>query len=130
MNDLEKRVAVIRDEMHISAESLLHRLALFDYNERDSVILHEISRWLAYDGQSAMTDIINGLSTEHGPALVMISGFNAARLSQILDRYLVELFSGCYDEAYALRRIEIGVAHQESGVTPERYTGVLFHLEQ
>lgn len=54
----------------------------------------------------------------HPEALKVITGGEQqiVRLKQSLQQWLVELFSGCYDQAYVTRRWRVGYRHVEIGL--------------
>lgn len=51
-----------------------------------------------------------------------------SRLRAASRAYILELFSGVYDQAYAARRLRIGLVHKRIGVPPKLYLAAFSHL--
>jgi diguanylate cyclase len=58
-------------------------------------------------------------------ALVIGDRETLARLARAMRRYIMEMFSGEYDEDYVNKRLRIGKVHKRIGVSPKLYTTAL-----
>lgn len=52
-----------------------------------------------------------------------------SRLKETMKSYILELFSGDYGDAYVRRRLEVGRAHENLGVSAKFYMAAAYHLE-
>jgi signal transduction histidine kinase len=81
----------------------------------------ELIRSIAKEIEPAFDPIITDfyVQIDRRPGLrALITGGDAQMLSlkTTLRRWLVELFSGCYDDGYILRRWQVGIRHAEIGL--------------
>jgi signal transduction histidine kinase len=83
----------------------------------DAQRVKAVSTLLAADFTSLIDDFYAEIK-QHPEAIKVITGGEEqiARLKQSLQRWLTELFSGCYDRDYVARRWRVGYRHVEIGL--------------
>lgn len=110
--------------MKLSSDERRDRLRYVDLTEKDCQILKAFEPVIQKHAESIVDKFYKNVSSH--PELVSVienSGSNVERLKGTQKRYLIELFSGNYDDDYFDRQLRIGAIHKKVGLTPRWYLG-------
>lgn len=121
---MEKNNASLPESMKISQEERQVRLQYVNFTDEDAQLLKKVKPLMEKKADFIVEQFYNNI--QNYPELMNLidkAGSNIELLKQSQKRYLLELFDGCYDEAYFNRRLHIGVVHKQIGLTPRWYLG-------
>lgn len=121
---MEKNNTSLRESMKISPEERKVRLQYVNFTDEDGQLLKKVKPLMEKKADFIVDQFYNNI--QHYPELMNLidkAGSNINRLKQSQKQYLLELFDGCYDEAYFNRRLRIGIVHKQIGLTPRWYLG-------
>jgi diguanylate cyclase (GGDEF)-like protein len=117
------------NQMNINALEINRRKALLGFTQEDAqrlaacqdFILDEVDNLVGtfYDKQTAVDEI----------SLIIGDADTLGRLSAAMVRYVSDLFTGVYDEAYVNNRLRIGIVHKRIGVSPKYYLSAMHLLK-
>ena len=126
MENLNKTLA---EQLQISELEIEKRKQLLDFTDEDAETLRAykpmIEKYLDgvvkefYDHQLQIPEI----------SLLIGDAETFRRLSSAMNRYILDLFDGHYDDEYVNRRLRIGKVHQRIGVSSKLYLAAIFQLQ-
>lgn len=122
MNPTQKSLA---EQMHIHDLEITRRKELLGFTRQDAELLAACRSHISdkveelveqfYDHQTAINEI----------AVIISDADTLGRLRKAMIRYIVDLFSGNYDEEYVNNRLRIGLVHKHIGVEPKYYLSAM-----
>lgn len=116
--------ASLSEAMGISPEEQLERREFIGLTDTDAKILRQLATAI----EPHVDRIVNAFYDNIRPypelkRIINDSGSNIERLKVSQRSYIMELFSGQYEQEYFERRLRIGIVHQQIGLTPRWYLG-------
>ena len=130
MTDTERARSIL-SELRVTNDSLSLRLARLTFGAGDRKGLTEVFNWFEKERNTVVSALMKDSSIAHDPLLTKaFADPEQSVVKEMISEYIAGLLSYPYDEAYAERRIRLGVAHQRLGVTPDRFTGMMHRWEQ
>jgi diguanylate cyclase (GGDEF)-like protein len=129
----EQKLKGILSELQLNEDSLRRRLAHLKFSDEDREQLAKLSVWFEREKQTVMREMTSDFSLvldSVAVSTISVSDIEINTLNTLLSQYINGLLSGCYNEKYFEKRVELGMLHQERGVAPARYTGVMYQWEE
>lgn len=130
MSFMKTTEQTLMHQMQISMLEIARRKQLLGLTDSDLTALARV-RVLIEPELSKMVEHFYDLQTEVAEFNELIGDFDTLkRLKVAQHQYLLELFSGCYDEVYVNNRLRIGLVHKRIGVEPRYYLAALQQLKE
>lgn len=112
------------EQFDISPEEFRARQNFLDFSDADRRTLVELRPLV----EKHADEVVDGFYKKIGSYaplqnVIATAGSNIERLKVTQKKYLLELFSGSYDDAYLESRLRIGVVHFKIGLGPLWYLG-------
>ena len=117
-------------QMRIDKVEIANRQAMLGFSQEDADLL-AWCRPMIKDGIGSLVgDFYERLTAVEDVALIVGDSDTLARMQRTMEKYVHDLFGGCYDSAYANNRLRVGLVHTRIGVTPQLYLVGVRHLEE
>ena len=129
----EKAQAVVRlvEVMGVDRRDQETRKKFVRFTEQDVRCLKELEAFAqAHVDQIVEEFYANLLQFDDMKAIFRTTGVSVESLKVTQRQYMLELFSGTYDEDYFERRLRIGTVHHRVGLAPRWYLGAYSVLAQ
>lgn len=128
MSDYDKLTS---DKLEIDPEQQRIRKAYIGFDQSDADILQTLEPLVRQHADSMVEQFYANLDRYPvAQAVVEQSGSSVQNLKSAQRKYLLELFSGDYDDNYFTRRCRIGKVHADIGLTPRWYLGAYAIYQQ
>ncbi len=116
-------------QMRINEIEISRRMELFGLDPEQCRVL-ESCQSLIMDHIDAIVDEFYSRQTADDEIALLIGDSDTlARLNTAQRKYVLDLFSGCYDMEYVNNRLRIGLVHKRIGVEPKLYLSAIKSLK-
>lgn len=117
-------------QMRIDKIEIARRQEMFGFSQKDADLL-VWCKPLIKDGLGPLVaDFYERLTAIEEIALIIGDSDTLARMQRTMEKYVQDLFDGCYDSEYANNRLRIGLVHTRIGVPPQLYLVGVRQLEE
>ncbi len=116
------------EQMKFSDREIEKRKTLFELSDEDVRILRSCRRKIVDHLDWAINEFYTKQIDDPEIALIIGDAETLSRLSRAMRGYIVELFSGTYDDDYVNSRLRVGKIHWRIGVTPKFFLSALRRL--
>lgn len=118
------------EQMRITDFAIASRKELLALTKADEHIL-QTARPFVEKKIGALVDQFYDMQTSIPDIAVLIGDSDTlSRLKIAQHKYILDLFSGCYDMEYVNNRLRIGLVHKRIGVEPQLYLAAVHTLRQ
>lgn len=118
------------EQMRINDIEIARRKELLDINHEEVRLLKECKPII----EAELDPIINAFQQQQVtvPEVALLIGDSDTldRLNQVQRTYIIDLFSGFYDEHYVNNRLRIGKVHKRIGLEPKLYMAAVRNLKE
>ena len=112
-------------QMDIHEIEISRRKELLEFSTRDAELLASCREFILNDVDAIVTEFYLKQTAVNEIALIIGDADTLTRLRAAMTRYVIDLFSGFYDEAYVNNRLRIGLVHKRIGVAPKYYLSAM-----
>ena len=116
------------EQMKFSDREIDKRRGLFELTDEDAEILRSCRQPIAERLDWIIEEFYARQIDDPEIALIIGDQETLSRLKGSMRNYIVELFTGVYDEAYVNSRLRVGKVHWRIGVTPKFFLSALRRL--
>ena len=118
MNLTDQDLAI---QLKITRQDIKRRKELLDFTERDAVILAELKPEIDREVSSIVDEFYADQVTKPEIERTIGDSGTLSRLKHHMSNYVLDMFTGVYDDIYLLSRLRIGLVHDRIGVSPVLY---------
>lgn len=116
-------------QMRINEIEISRRMDLFGLNGEQSAILESCQSLIMDNIDDIVNEFYEKQTSDDEIALLIGDSDTLARLHTAQRKYILDLFSGCYDMEYVNNRLRIGLVHKRIGVEPKLYLSAIKSLK-
>lgn len=113
------------EQMHIHEIEIARRKKLLEFTQRDADLLAACSDFIRREAESIVATFYEKQTSVEEIAMIIGDADTLRRLRSAMTRYVIDLFSGYYDEEYVNNRLRIGLVHKRIGVEPMYYLSAM-----
>jgi diguanylate cyclase (GGDEF)-like protein len=118
------------EQMRIDKIEIARRQEMLGFSQTDADLLAWCKPLIKDGIDSLVSDLYERLTAIEEVALIVGDSDTLTRMHRTMERYVEDLFDGCYDSEYANNRLRIGLIHTRIGVAPQLYLTAVRHLEE
>lgn len=126
MHNLNQTLA---EQLHISKQEIEKRKSFLGFTKKDAEILLAYKPVIAKHCSGIIKNFYDFMTSYSEVTSIIGDAESMRRLTSAMNRYVLELFDGHYDEDYVSKRLRIGLVHQRIGVPPELYLSGIYQLQ-
>jgi diguanylate cyclase (GGDEF)-like protein len=130
MENMRAIEQTLLEQMRINKIEIERRQQMLGFSQKDADLLAWCKPLIKDGVNSLVGDFYERLTEVEEVALIIGDSDTLTRMHRTMEKYLEELFDGCYDADYANNRLRIGLIHTRIGVTPQLYLVAVRHLEE
>lgn len=126
MHNLNQTLA---EQLNISKQEIEKRKSFLNFTKKDAEVLLAYKPVIAKHCVGIVKNFY-GFMTQYSEVSNIIGDAETMRrLNSSMNRYILELFDGHYDEDYVSKRLRIGLVHQRIGVSTDLYLSAIYQLQ-
>jgi len=118
------------EQMKISDLEIEKRKKLLNLTAEDQKLLTDMKLYISENVDDIVTKFYNEQTQVDEISLLIGDADTLRRLQNALRKYILDLFSGYYDNEYVNNRLRIGLVHKRIGVEPKLYLSAVMMLKQ
>ncbi|MHC1788358.1 GGDEF domain-containing protein [Solidesulfovibrio sp.] len=118
MNLTDQDLAI---QLKITRLDIKRRKELLGFTEHDAEILAELKPEIGRELSSIVDEFYDDQITKPEIERTIGDSGTLSRLKHHMSNYVLDMFSGVYDDIYILSRLRIGLVHDRIGVSPVLY---------
>lgn len=127
MNLTDQDLAV---QLKITRQDIRRRKELLGFTEEDAKILAELKPDIDISASSIVDEFYDDQVSKPEIERTIGDAGTLGRLKHHMSNYILDMFSGYYDDIYVLSRLRIGLVHDRIGVPPMLYISSIRTLFQ
>lgn len=127
MDSINKTLA---EQLSIGSSEIHYRKELLGLTEEDTRLLAQCKDLITPHLETIVNEFYKIQTSFHEISLLIGDAETLQRLRGAMRRYILDLFSGSYDEEYLNKRLRISKVHHRIGVSTKLYLAAMFHLQQ
>lgn len=113
------------EQMQIHDIEIVRRKELLDFTLHDCQLLTACREIIQEEVDGLVSLFYEKQTSNIEIALIIGDADTLQRLRAAMTRYVIDLFSGFYDEEYVNNRLRIGLVHKRIGVEPKYYLSAM-----
>ena len=118
------------EQMRIDKIEIARRQEMLGFSQKDADLLVWCKPLIKDGIDSLVADFYERMTAIEEVALIIGDSDTLTRMQRTMEKYVEDLFGGCYDSEYANNRLRIGLVHTRIGVAPQLYLVGVRHLEE
>ena len=118
----------LAEQMGLDELEIARRKALFGFSQADTEALMWAKTIILRTLEIIVDEFYERQTSIHEVSVIIGDSETLSRLRVAQRNYVVELFSGCYDQEYVNGRLRIGMVHKRIGVEPKYYLSAIKSL--
>jgi len=126
MHNLEQTLA---EQLNISKQEIERRKSFLNITKQDEEVLLSFKPVIAKHLSGIIKNFYDFMTSYSQVSAIIGDAESMRRLSSAMNRYVLELFDGHYDEDYVSKRLRIGLVHQRIGVSTHLYLSGVYQLQ-
>jgi len=126
MHNLNQTLA---EQLNISKQEIEKRKSFLNFTKKDAEILLAYKPVIAKHCASIVKNFYDFMTQYSEVSNIIGDAETMRRLNSSMNRYVLELFDGHYDEDYVSKRLRIGLVHQRIGVPTDLYLSAIYQLQ-
>lgn len=126
MHNLSQTLA---EQLNISKREIEHRKELLGFTQKDADLLLAYKPIIAKHANGIVKNFYDFMTSYEDVSAIISDAETLRRLYSSMNRYVLELFDGYYDEEYVSKRLRIGLVHQRMGVSTDIYLAGHYQLQ-
>jgi diguanylate cyclase (GGDEF)-like protein len=130
MENMRAIEQTLLEQMRIDKIEIARRLEMLGFCQKDADLLAWCKPLIKDGIDSLVSDFYEGMTAIDEVALLIGDSDTLTRVQRMMERYVEDLFDGCYDSEYANNRLRVGLVHTRIGVTPQLYLVAAKYLEE
>jgi diguanylate cyclase (GGDEF)-like protein len=130
MENMRAIEQTLLEQMRIDKIEIARRQEMLGFSQKDADLLAWCKPLIKDGIDSLVADFYERLTAIEEVALIIGDSDTLIRMQRTMEKYVEDLFDGCYDSEYANNRLRIGLIHTRIGVAPQLYLVGVRHLEE
>jgi diguanylate cyclase (GGDEF)-like protein len=130
MENMRAIQQTLLEQMRIDKIEIARRQEKLGFSQEDADLLAWCKPLIKDGIDSLVGDFYERLTAIEEVALIIGDSDTLTRMQRTMEKYVEDLFDGCYDSEYANNRLRIGLVHTRIGVAPQLYLAAVRHLEE
>ncbi len=126
MHNLNQTLA---EQLNISKQEIERRKHFLSFTKKDAEVLLAYKPIIAKHVAGIVKNFYDFLTSYSDVTSIIGDAESMRRLNSSMNRYVLELFDGHYDEDYVSKRLRIGLVHQRIGVSTDLYLSGVYQLQ-
>ena len=126
MHNLKQTLA---EQLNISKQEIEKRKSFLSFTQKDADILLAYKPIIAKHCAGIVKNFYEFMTSYSEVSSIIGDAESMRRLNSSMNRYVLELFDGHYDENYVSKRLRIGLVHQRIGVSTDLYLSAIYQLQ-
>lgn len=126
MHNLNQTLA---EQLNISKQGIEKRKSFLNFTKKDEEILLAYKPIIAKHCAGIVKNFYDFMTKYSEVSSIIGDAETMRRLYSSMNRYILELFDGHYDEDYVSKRLRIGLVHQRIGVSTDLYLAAIYQLQ-
>lgn len=126
MHNLNQTLA---EQLNISKHEIERRKSFLGFTDKDAEILLAYKPVIAKHCDGIVKNFYDFMTSYSDVSAIIGDAETMRRLNSSMNRYVLELFDGHYDEDYVSKRLRIGLVHQRIGVSTDLYLSGIYQLQ-
>lgn len=126
MHNLNQTLA---QQLKISKHEIERRKEFLSFTKRDEETLLAYKPIIAKHSVGIVKNFYDSMTKYSEVSSIIGDAETMRRLTSSMNRYVMELFDGHYDEDYVSKRLRIGLVHQRIGVPTDLYLSAIYQLQ-
>lgn len=124
-----KLTETLAEQLNISKHEIARRKKLLDFTVKDAERLLAYKPIIAKHSRGITKNFFDYLTGFSDVSMLIGDVETMRRMESSMNRYVLELFDGHYDEAYVSKRLRIGLVHQRMNVPSHLYLSGVYQLQ-
>lgn len=119
----------LAEQLNISKQDIERRKSFLNFTKKDAEILLAYKPIIAKHCAGIVKNFYDFMTQYPEVSNIIGDAETMRRLNSSMNRYVLELFDGHYDEDYVSKRLRIGLVHQRIGVPTDLYLSAIYQLQ-